>query len=76
MRRYSMPPEGSARLCSPSDWSSGSFMLVRPEALLSAGVRDERFFVYSEEADLCLPIKRGGWQVRHLPQTTIVHHAG
>ena len=37
---------------------------------------DERFFLYSEETDLCLRIKEAGWSVRHLPQMTIVHHAG
>ncbi|HWY89918.1 MAG TPA: glycosyltransferase family 2 protein [Solirubrobacteraceae bacterium] len=58
------------------DWTSGSFMLARREALLSAGLLDERSFIYSEEPDLCLRIKRAGWQVRHLPQMTIVHHAG
>lgn len=58
------------------DWTSGSFMLVRREALLSAGLFDERFFIYSEEPDLCLRVKRAGWQVRHLPQMTILHHAG
>jgi N-acetylglucosaminyl-diphospho-decaprenol L-rhamnosyltransferase len=58
------------------DWTSGSFMLARREALLGAGLLDERFFLQSEEPDLCLRIKRAGWQVRHLPQMTIVHHAG
>ena len=42
----------------------------------ASGLLDERFFIYSEEPDLCLRIKRAGWQVRHLPQMTIVHHAG
>ena len=58
------------------DWTSGSFLLVRREALLSAGAFDERFFLYCEEPDLCLRIERAGWQIRHLPQMTIVHHAG
>jgi N-acetylglucosaminyl-diphospho-decaprenol L-rhamnosyltransferase len=58
------------------DWTSGSFMFVRREALESAGFMDERFFIYSEEPDLCLRLKGAGWQVRHLPQMTIVHHAG
>ena len=40
------------------DWTSGSFMLARREALLSAGLLDERSFIYSEEPDLCLRIKR------------------
>jgi N-acetylglucosaminyl-diphospho-decaprenol L-rhamnosyltransferase len=58
------------------DWTSGSFMLARRDALLSAGLLDERFFIYSEEPDLCLRMKRDGWNVRHLPSMTIVHHAG
>ena len=58
------------------DWTAGSFMLVRREAFLSAGLLDERLFIYSEEPDLCLRISRAGWQVRHLPDMTIIHHAG
>jgi GT2 family glycosyltransferase len=60
----------------PCDWTSGSFMIARREAIDGAGYMDERFFIYSEEPDLCLRIKRAGWEVRHLPQMTIVHHAG
>jgi N-acetylglucosaminyl-diphospho-decaprenol L-rhamnosyltransferase len=58
------------------DWVSGSFMLARREAVLSAGLFDERFFLYSEEPDLCLRMKRAGWGVRHLPTMTILHHSG
>lgn len=57
------------------DWTSGSFMLARREALESSGYLDERFFLYSEEVDLCLRVKRAGWEIRHLPTMTIVHHA-
>ena len=57
------------------DWTSGSYMLARREALQSAGFLDERFFIYSEEPDLCRRIKRDGWKVLHLPDMTIVHHA-
>lgn len=58
------------------DWVSGSFMLARREAVLGAGLMDERFFLYCEEPDLCLRIKRAGWEVRHLPLMRILHHAG
>jgi N-acetylglucosaminyl-diphospho-decaprenol L-rhamnosyltransferase len=58
------------------DWTSGSFMIARREALASAGVFDERFFLYCEEPDLCLRIKRAGWKVLHIPTVAIVHHAG
>ena len=58
------------------DWTSGSYMLARREALWSAGLMDERFFIYCEEPDLCLRIKRAGWEVQHLAAMTIIHHAG
>jgi N-acetylglucosaminyl-diphospho-decaprenol L-rhamnosyltransferase len=57
------------------DWTSGSFLMARREALESAGYLDERFFIYSEETDLCLRIKQAGWEIRHLPDMTILHHA-
>jgi GT2 family glycosyltransferase len=58
------------------DWVSGSFMLAKRAALLAAGLMDERFFMYCEEPDLCLRMKRAGWGVRHLPTMTIFHHWG
>jgi hypothetical protein len=60
----------------PCDWMTGAFMLARREALLSAGLMDERFFLFAEEPDLCLRIKRAGWDVFHLPAMTITHHLG
>jgi hypothetical protein len=58
----------------PCDWVSGSFMCARREAIESAGFMDERFFIYSEETDFCHRIRRAGWEVRHLPVMTILHH--
>ena len=57
----------------PCDWTTGSFMLVRREALESAGWFDERFFMYAEETDLCRRVKTAGWEIRHVPQMTILH---
>lgn len=56
------------------DWTSGSFLLARREALESAGYFDEHFFMYCDETDLCRRIKLAGWDIRHLPQMTILHH--
>jgi GT2 family glycosyltransferase len=56
------------------DWTSGSFMLARREAIESAGFLDERFFMYSEETDLCRRISSAGWKIRHLPWMTIRHY--
>jgi GT2 family glycosyltransferase len=57
------------------DWTVGSFMLVRREALDAVGEMDERFFLYCEETDFCFRIKQAGWDVVHLPQMTIFHHS-
>jgi GT2 family glycosyltransferase len=58
------------------DWTIGSFLLVRREALLSSGLLDERLFLFAEETDLCLRIRRAGWKIVHVPDMTIIHHAG
>jgi len=58
------------------DWTSGSFMLARRKAVMAAGGFDERYFLFSEEPDLCLRLRRTGWEVRHVPHMTILHHAG
>ena len=51
-------------------------MLARREAIESAGFLDERYFMYSDETDFCRRIKLAGWEIRHLPQMTIIHHEG
>lgn len=56
------------------DWTSGSFMLARSAALAEVGWFDERFFLFSEETDLCWRLKHGGWEILHLPDLTILHH--
>jgi GT2 family glycosyltransferase len=56
------------------DWTIGSFMLVRGDALAGVGLLDERFFIYSEEVDFCLRVRRAGWRVVHVPRMTILHH--
>jgi N-acetylglucosaminyl-diphospho-decaprenol L-rhamnosyltransferase len=56
------------------DWTSGSFMLARSEALKETGGFDERFFLYSEETDLCLRLRGAGWRIVHLPLVTIRHY--
>jgi N-acetylglucosaminyl-diphospho-decaprenol L-rhamnosyltransferase len=61
---------------SACDWVSGSFMLARRAAVADAGLMDERFFLFSEETDLCAAMKETGWEVRYLPEMTIFHDFG
>jgi GT2 family glycosyltransferase len=56
------------------DWTSGSAMFARAAAIEEIGGFDERFFLFSEETDLCWRIHWGGWRIVHLPDATIRHH--
>lgn len=58
------------------DWVVGAFLCARAEAVAKIGPLDERFFLYSEEIDWCKRARDAGWDVRHLPTMTVVHHAG
>ena len=58
------------------DWMVGAFLIARAEAVRAVGLMDERFFLYSEEIDWCYRFRRIGWDARHLPQMSIVHHVG
>jgi len=51
----------------PCDWVDGGTMLIRADALARTGGFDERFWSYSEEADLCLRIARAGYRIGVVP---------
>ena len=51
---------------------SGCFMLLRTEALLKAGLFDERFFMYPEDIDLTRRIHRD-YLTLYYPSETITH---
>lgn len=55
------------------DWVMGACMILRREAIEQVGLLDERFFMYSEEADLCYRIKHGGWIVSYIPDASATH---
>jgi N-acetylglucosaminyl-diphospho-decaprenol L-rhamnosyltransferase len=59
-----------------ADWLVGAVLILRSEAIAAVGGFDERFFMYSEEADLCRRMRAGGWEVRHLPVMRILHYGG
>jgi N-acetylglucosaminyldiphosphoundecaprenol N-acetyl-beta-D-mannosaminyltransferase len=60
----------------PFDWTTGAVLAVRREAFEAAGGFDERFFLFSEETDLCKRIQDLGWKAHLEPGITVVHHAG
>lgn len=58
------------------DWLSGSCLLLRMESLRQVGFFDEGYFLYEEDADLCLRLRRAHWTLAFVPEAEIVHHSG
>ena len=57
-------------------WVSGAFLMVRREAFAAAGGFDEGFFLYKEEEDLCLRLRRGGGRILYVPAVAVTHVGG
>jgi N-acetylglucosaminyl-diphospho-decaprenol L-rhamnosyltransferase len=60
----------------PFDWTTGAALAIRREAFEAVGGFDERFFLFSEETDLCKRVQDAGWEAHMEPRITIIHHAG
>jgi GT2 family glycosyltransferase len=58
------------------DWVSGACLLVRRSAAESAGLLDERFFLYTEDVDFCHAVRALGYRVLFTPTAEIVHLRG
>jgi N-acetylglucosaminyl-diphospho-decaprenol L-rhamnosyltransferase len=54
-------------------WVSGAVMLISRDAFGAVGGFDERFFLYKEDEDLCLRLRRGGAKVVYEPSVTVRH---
>ena len=58
------------------DAISGSFMLVRRQALERIGGFDPAFFMYGEDLDFCYRLHKAGWKVAYVHTTKIIHYKG
>ena len=58
------------------DWVPGAYSIIRREALDKVGPFDPRFFLYSEEVDLCKRIKAAGYSIWYWPDVVVIHIGG
>lgn len=57
-------------------WIAGTCMIVRREAIAQVGLLDEQLFLYWEDVDWGLRIKRVGWRIAFVPIIKITHYGG
>jgi len=58
------------------DWVSGAALLACRADLQAVGLLDERYFLYTEDVDLCAAIRARGRRILFTPAATITHLRG
>lgn len=54
----------------------GACLLFRRSLVHEVGLLDERFFIFYEETDFNLRVRRAGYQLCYFPDVTVLHHWG
>jgi GT2 family glycosyltransferase len=57
-------------------WVSGACLLIRRTDLQAVGGLDERFFMYTEDVDLCTSLRARGRKVLFVPECEVLHLRG
>jgi N-acetylglucosaminyl-diphospho-decaprenol L-rhamnosyltransferase len=73
--RHNRTPE-AARRPRPVTFIPATAIAVHAAAWGMIGGFDERFFLYNEDVDLCLRLRRAGWELRFIPEMAAVHLLG
>jgi GT2 family glycosyltransferase len=58
------------------DCLCGAAMMVKKETVADVGLMDEAYFMYGDDIDWCIRIKRAGWKIYYVPSAVIVHYGG
>lgn len=54
----------------------GAVMIARAELIKDMHGFDEDFFLYGEDQDLCLRIRKSGYEIGHIDSAVFVHYGG
>ncbi|NVK50401.1 MAG: glycosyltransferase family 2 protein [Cyclobacteriaceae bacterium] len=58
------------------DWATGCAILLKREAIEEAGLMNEQYFVYFEDVEWSLRIRKKGFEIGLVPEAKIYHEAG
>jgi GT2 family glycosyltransferase len=58
------------------DWIDGACLMLRRTSIEDVGLFDERFFMYSEDEDLCFRLKQRGWSICFTARGSVRHSGG
>jgi len=55
---------------------SGACLLIRRHVFEQVGCFDTKYFMYTEDVDLCYKVWRAGWKNYYVSSATVTHHGG
>ncbi len=55
------------------DWVEGSFVLTKSKVWKEAGGLDDGYFMYGEDVDFCMKLKKMGYSVLYCPSVSYIH---
>ena len=56
-----------------TEYATGTCLFLRASAVKKAGMFDERYFMYYEDTELSLRLKKSGWKVMYIPEAIVWH---
>lgn len=65
--------DGRVRSSETMDMATGSALFIRREVLDKVGLMDEAFFLYYEETDWCLKVRKAGYEIITIPTARAWH---
>jgi GT2 family glycosyltransferase len=57
-------------------WTWGTALVARRRAVEQCGPLSDAFFMYGEDLEWCLRLRRRGWEVWFCPDAEVLHHGG
>ena len=57
-------------------WILGAALVAPRSVIIEVGGFDERFFLYAEDIDLCLEIRKRNWSLGYIPNAKVLHLEG
>lgn len=56
-----------------TDFATGCCLLIKKEVIEKVGMFDERYFLYKEDVDLSIRVKRAGYRIVYAPKAFLWH---
>lgn len=76
VRRYVRRIDKLSRQAREVAWVSGACMVIRRPDLEAVGLLDERYFMYTEDVDLCMQMRQRGRTVLYVAGAEVLHYRG